>query len=248
LSGKKIIWDFRTSDIANGGEGAPLSPFFHFACTKLLDLQETVAFVNLGGVGNISVVSKNTKTPEEKNSLIAFDTGPANAPINDFVFSRLGLLYDKNGDLAHRGNVDKRILNNFLNLDFFNRKPPKSLDRNDFSFLSDLVSNLSDEDGAATLTAICIETICLSLTHLPNKPSKWLICGGGRNNRTIIKGLQKRLDAPVLTVEEIGLDGDMLEAQAFGYLAARVVKNLPLSSPTTTGCKSPTIGGRISHP
>ena len=248
LSGKKIIWDFRTSDIDNGGEGAPLSPFFHFACTKFLDIQETVAFVNLGGVGNITVVNKDSQTPEEENSLIAFDTGPANAPINDFVFSRLGFLYDKNGDLAHRGNVDKRIVDNFVKLDFFNRKPPKSLDRNDFYFLSELVSHLSDEDGAATLTAICIETICMSLKHLPNKPSRWFICGGGRNNRTIIKGLQKRLNAPVLTVEEVGLDGDMLEAQAFGYLAARVVNNLPLSSPTTTGCKRPTIGGRISKP
>ena len=150
--------------------------------------------------------------------------------------------------MAHRGNVDKRIVDNFLKLDFFNRKPPKSLDRNDFYFLSELVSNLSDEDGAATLTAICIETICMSLKHLPYKPSRWFICGGGRNNQTIIKGLQKRLNAPVLTVEEVGLDGDMLEAQAFGYLAARVVNNLPLSSPTTTGCKRPTIGGRISKP
>ena len=186
--------------------------------------------------------------PEEKNSVIAFDTGPANAPINDFMFSRLGLSCDVNGDLAQRGKINKKIVDTVLNLNFFNKKPPKSLDRNDFSTVSELVSDLSNEDGAATLTAICVEAIIAAQKHLPSIPSRWLICGGGRKNRTIIRALQKRLENPVTSVDEEGLDGDMLEAQAFGYLAARVVNDLPLTSPTTTGCDNPTYGGKISQP
>ena len=248
LSGKKVIWDFRSSDMINGGQGAPLAPFFHFACVKLLKIKETVAFVNLGGVGNISLINSKMNLPEEKNSVIAFDTGPANAPINDFMFSRLGLSCDVNGDLAQRGKINKKIVDTVLNLNFFNKKPPKSLDRNDFSTVSELVSDLSNEDGAATLTAICVEAIIAAQKHLPSIPSRWLICGGGRKNRTIIRALQKRLENPVTTVDEEGLDGDMLEAQAFGYLAARVVNDLPLTSPTTTGCDNPTYGGKISQP
>ena len=122
------------------------------------------------------------------------------------------------------------------------------MDRNDFSTVSELVSGLSNEDGAATLTAICVEAIIAAQKHLPSIPSRWLICGGGRKNRTIIRALQKRLENPVTTVDEEGLDGDMLEAQAFGYLAARVVNDLPLTSPTTTGCDNPTYGGKISQP
>lgn len=246
--GKKVIWDFRTADIVNGGEGAPLAPFFHFACAKLLNIEEAVAFVNLGGVSNISVINKDMENPEDKGAVIAFDTGPANAPINDFMMNRLGKPFDKNGFIAQSGIINKEILNNFLDLDYFKRKPPKSLDRNDFSFIMDLTSKLSTKDGVATLTAICVETIVLSQKHLPIKPLIWLISGGGRHNKAIMDSLKNRLNGTVMKVEDIGLDGDMIEAQAFGYLAARVINNLPTSGPSTTGCSNPTIGGRISKP
>jgi len=248
LSNKRVIWDFRTADVVAGGQGAPLAPFFHFACAKTLNISEKLAFVNLGGVGNISLINTNISSPDMNNAVIAFDTGPANAPLNDFILNRTGQLYDLNGALALSGNINQDILNSFMKSDFFNKKPPKSLDRNSFSMIQDLVSTLSDADGAATLTAICIESIYAAQLHLKHKPYRWLICGGGRHNIAIMNGLKQRLDRPVDPVESIGLNGDMLEAQAFGYLAARVVNNLSLSSPTTTGCLRPTKGGVISDP
>ena len=248
LSNKRVIWDFRTADLVAGGQGAPLAPFFHFACAKTLNISEKLAFVNLGGVGNISLINTNISSPDMNNAVIAFDTGPANAPLNDFILNRTGQLYDLNGALALSGNINQDILNSFMKSDFFNKKPPKSLDRNSFSMIQDLVSTLSDADGAATLTAICIESIYAAQLHLKHKPYRWLICGGGRHNIAIMNGLKQRLDRPVDPVESIGLNGDMLEAQAFGYLAARVVNNLSLSSPTTTGCLRPTKGGVISDP
>ena len=249
LSNKRVIWDFRTADVAAGGEGAPLAPFFHFACAKTLNISEKkLAFVNLGGVGNISLIDTNITTPDMINAVIAFDTGPANAPLNDFILERTGQLYDLKGSLALSGNVDQDILSNFMKFNFFNKKPPKSLDRNSFSAIQDLVSTLSDADGAATLTAICVESVYAAQSHLKYKPYRWLISGGGRHNIAIMTGLRQRLDQPVDPVESVGLNGDMLEAQAFGYLAARVVNNLSLSSPTTTGCLRPTKGGVISDP
>jgi anhydro-N-acetylmuramic acid kinase len=247
-SGKRVVWDFRTDDVAAGGEGAPLAPFFHFACAKVLGMHAPVAVVNLGGVGNVTFVDPSKFSPESKGALLAFDTGPANAPINDFILERTGRSFDKDGALALAGTVNVDVLETFFQSPYFERMPPKSLDRNDFSHILDLVTGLSDEDGAATLTAICVSSIYAAQAHLPRDPARWLICGGGRHNPSIMNGLRNRLGQPVDPVEVVGFDGDMFEAQAFGYLAARVVAGLPTSSETTTGCSSPICGGRVSEP
>jgi anhydro-N-acetylmuramic acid kinase len=247
-SGKPVVWDFRSDDVAAGGEGAPLAPFFHFACAKVLGMHAPVALVNLGGVGNVTFVDPSKTAPEKAGAVLAFDTGPANAPINDFLLERMGQSFDKDGALALSGTVNTDVLAAFFKSDYFERIPPKSLDRNDFTNIQQLVSELSDSDGAATLTAICVASVYAAQAHIPRDPSRWLVCGGGRHNPAIMNGLRNRLDQPVDPVEVVGFDGDMFEAQAFGYLAARVVAGLPTSSETTTGCRSPICGGRISEP
>ena len=246
--GARVVWDFRSDDVAAGGEGAPLAPFFHFACAKALGMFSSVAFLNLGGVGNISFVDASKPSPELEGAVLAFDTGPANAPINDFILERTGQQYDKDGALALSGRVNAEALEAFFTSAYFERTPPKSLDRNDFSNIQDLVKDMSDADGAATLTAICVASVYAAQAHIPRDPSRWLVCGGCRHNPAIMNGLRNRLDQPVDPVEVVGFDGDMFEAQAFGYLAARVVAGLPTSSQTTTGCEAPVSGGRISDP
>lgn len=247
-SGKRVVWDFRTADVQAGGEGAPLAPFFHFACAKVLGMRTPVAFVNLGGVGNISFVDPTQRGPDAPNAVIAFDTGPANAPLNDFILARTGENFDQDGKLALAGDVDLGAMEAFFKSDYFAKAPPKSLDRNDFSGIQELVADMSDANGAATLTAICVASVFAAQAHLPRDPSRWLICGGGRHNPAIMNGLRNRLDQSVDPVEAVGFDGDMFEAQAFGYLAARVAEGLVTSSPTTTGCPEPVCGGQISTP
>jgi anhydro-N-acetylmuramic acid kinase len=247
-TGKQVVWDFRSADVAAGGQGAPLAPFFHHACAKQLGMQRMVAFVNLGGVGNVTLVNGSKFSPEGPDALLAFDTGPANAPVNDLMQKRLGKNYDKGGVIAAKGTVHTEILEVVFENEYFSKTPPKSLDRNDFAKIEDLISDLSTEDAAATLTALASSCVYASQMHFPNDPFRWLICGGGRHNETLMNTLRRSLTASVEPVEDVGLDGDMLEAQAFAYLAVRVLRGLPTSSPTTTGCNAPTCGGIISDP
>ncbi len=244
--GKQVVWDFRTADMKAGGQGAPLAPFFHHACARQLGLQRPVAFLNLGGVGNVTLVDGAKYSPEGPEALLAFDTGPANAPINDLVSARLGQDYDKDGNIAARGIVNTDVLEQVFQNDYFLRKPPKSLDRNSFTELDGLINPLSVEDAAATLTALAASCAYAAQMHFTRDPYRWLICGGGRKNISLMNALRQRLGDRVEAVETVGLDGDMLEAQAFGYLAVRVLRGLPTSSPTTTGCKQPVSGGVIS--
>lgn len=245
---KQVVWDFRSADMAAGGQGAPLAPFFHHACARQLGMQQLVAFVNLGGVGNVTLVDGSKYSPEGGKALLAFDTGPANAPINDLMTARLGLGYDEDGAIAAKGVVNTAVLEQVFQDKYFSTKPPKSLDRNSFSQLHALVTPLSDEDAAATLTALAASCVYAAQMHFSDDPFRWLISGGGRKNTSLMNGLKQRLDQPVDAVEAVGLNGDMLEAQAFGYLAVRVLRGLPTSSPTTTGCKEPVCGGMISEP
>ncbi len=247
-TGKRVVWDFRTQDMQAGGQGAPLAPFFHHACARQLGMQRPVAFVNLGGVGNVTLVDGSKYSPERADALIAFDTGPANAPINDLLFARLGLPYDKDGAIAAKGTVHTDILEKIFENKYFLKEPPKSLDRNSFMEISALVEPLSTEDAAATLTALAASCVYAAQMHFPYDPYRWLICGGGRHNISLMNALRQRLGDRVEACEVVGLDGDMLEAQAFGYLAVRVLYGLPTSSPTTTGCKEPVSGGMISNP
>lgn len=245
--GCTVVWDFRSNDVELGGEGAPLAPFFHWACAKWIGADAPLAFLNLGGVGNLTWVDPASARPEDPGALLAFDTGPANAPINDLMMERRGLAYDKGGALASRGQVVDGALELFLEEGYFRKMPPKSLDRNDFSLMLDLVRELDDADAAATMTAMAAAAVMQGMEHCPVPPDRLLVTGGGRHNPVMMAMLQSALDCPVQPVEAVGLNGDMLEAQAFAYLAVRVMRGLPTSAPGTTGVRAPVGGGQISR-
>lgn len=252
-SGRPVVWDFRSEDVRRGGEGAPLAPFFHWACADWAAAgghlpRRPVAFLNLGGVGNITWVDPAAAAPEGEGACLAFDTGPANAPINDLMRARRRASRDEGGALALAGQADQAVLAAFAAHPHFDRPPPKSLDRDAFGDLAAAVADLADADAAATLVAALAEAVGQGWRWLPTSPELVLVCGGGRHNRAIMAALAARLPAEVLPVEAAGLDGDMLEAQAFGWLAARVMAGLPTSGPATTGAPEPVCGGRISHP
>lgn len=245
---RPVIWDFRSNDMEMGGQGAPLAPFFHFACAKRIKAKAPLAFLNLGGVGNVTWVDPARSAPEDEGALLAFDTGPANAPINDLVAARLGFECDLDGELAANGAVDEALVTAFLQRGYFHRIPPKSLDRNDFADILELVSALPDADAAATLTAIAAASVAKGMEHCPTPPERVLVSGGGRHNPVMMTMLEVLLECPVQPVEDAGLDGDMLEAQAFAYLAVRVLRGLPTSAPMTTGVGAAIGGGKVSRP
>lgn len=243
-----VVWDFRSSDVELGGQGAPLAPFYHFALAKHIRATAPLAFLNLGGVGNLTWIDPQHDRPEVPGALLAFDTGPANAPLNDLIQSRYGAAFDRDGALAASGTVDDAIVSDFLQHPYFFRMPPKSLDRDAFKALSKAVADLPDADAAATLCAATAMSVALSVDHCPSAPQRVLVAGGGRKNPTMMAMIAAGLDCPVAPVEDVGLDGDMLEAQAFAYLAVRVARGLPTSCPSTTGVRAAVSGGVISRP
>lgn len=243
-----VVWDFRSSDVQLGGQGAPLAPFFHHALARMIGAKGPICFLNLGGVGNLTWVDPTFDAPEIDGALIAFDTGPANAPINDAMMRRLGEPFDKDGALAAKGTPNEEILSDFLASRYFQIMPPKSLDRNAFQDLSRAVEDLSNEDAIATLTTAVALSVGEAMQHLPTPPGEVLVTGGGRLNTTMMQMLGATLDCPVLLVEDRGLNGDMLEAQAFAFLAVRVANGLPTSCPGTTGVSAAVCGGTISRP
>lgn len=245
---RPVVWDFRSSDVALGGQGAPLAPFFHFALAKYIGASEPIAFLNLGGVGNLTWVDPSHPSPDVPGALLAFDTGPANAPMNDLIRARLGRDRDEGGALAAKGRVKKPLLDRFLQHPYFFRIPPKSLDRNDFAALSQAVKTLSTESALATLTAAAAEAVAKGAEHFPKPIEHLLVTGGGRHNATLMKAIKRRFSCPVEPVEAAGLDGDMLEAQAFAFLAVRVQRGLSTSCPSTTGVPALVGGGQISRP
>ena len=247
--GLPVVWDFRSEDMQHGGQGAPLAPFYHFALARMLEISEPIAFLNIGGVANLTWLDPSREAPESPGACLAFDTGPGNAPINDLCQARLNAPLDQDGRLTSAGNVDAGILNRLLEHGgYFSKKPPKSLDRSAFSeWLSEVVA-CSPDDAAATLAAGVAQAIAIGLTHCPNVPSRVLVSGGGRKNPGLMALVAEALDCPVFPVEQAGMDGDMLEAQAFAYLAARVRSRLPTSAPGTTGAAKPVCGGTISEP
>ena len=245
---KPVVWDFRSADVRLGGEGAPLAPFFHFALAQYIKATEPLVFLNLGGVGNLTWIDPVVKEPHVDGALLAFDTGPANAPLNDMMQTRRGEACDVDGKLAQSGVVDESIIEQFLNHPYFYKIPPKSLDRDDFADLTAKVADLSDADAAATLTAAAAMSVAHSISHCPAPPKRVLVTGGGRRNPTLMAMLAASLDCAVVPVEDVGLDGDMLEAQAFAYLAVRVARGLPTSCQNTTGVKAAVSGGTLSRP
>lgn len=246
MTSQKVVWDFRSEDMNAGGQGAPLAPFFHHALARLSGLSEPVAFLNLGGVANVTWVDPSVTKPEVDGALLAFDTGPANALIDDFVAKSTGQAYDKDGALASKGRIHQPVLDELSRVDYLNMAPPKSLDRDDFVQLVAHLEGMSPEDGAATLTEVTAVCIGRALPFLPSIPARWFACGGGRHNATMMRTISDNVGCAVEPVEALGFDGDMLEAQAFAWLAVRVMRGLPTSAPSTTGCKSPVSGGTIS--
>lgn len=231
-TGIDVINDMRAADVAAGGQGAPLLPLYHQARTH--DLEKPAAILNIGGVANVTWIGKD-------GEILAFDTGPGNALIDDWVQKHLGRPCDENGLLARQGSVDPDILDRYLSHPYFAAKPPKSLDRNQWNTAP--CEKLSATDGAATLTAFTVESIARALDFLPDTPKIWYVTGGGRQNSFLMEALQKRLNVPVLSVDTLGWNGDSIEAEGFAYLAVRSLLKLPLSVPGTTGVKKPVTGG-----
>ena len=246
--GYRVAWDFRTADVAAGGQGAPLAPFYHFALAKWIKADAPIAFLNLGGVGNITWVDPRCDDPADPAALMAFDTGPANAPMNDFMMTRQGVEYDEGGAFAGQGQADQGIVAAFLDGAYFGKAAPKSLDRNAFTELSQAAAELGDADAMATLAQAVIGSVVAGCALCPTMPRQLLVTGGGRHNNTVMSGLAQALSCTVSPVEDVGLDGDMLEAQAFAYLAVRTARGLPISSPQTTGVHRPMPGGKIAIP
>lgn len=246
--GKPVVWDFRSADVQMGGEGAPLAPFYHFALAKKMRADAPLAILNLGGVANLTWIDPSLPHPESDGALLAFDTGPANAPVNDLMQARLGHAYDLDGALAAMGTVDQSVIDAFLNHPYFFRMPPKSLDRDAFAGLVSAVADLSDADAAATLTMACAASVAHGMQACPVPPSQILVTGGGRCNPTLMRMIAQACTVPVATIEDAGFDGDMLEAQAFAFLAVRVAKGLPTSASGTTGVGAAIGGGTVSRP
>ena len=235
LTGCAVIGDFRSADVAAGGEGAPLAPLYHAALAA--SLARPLAVLNLGGVGNVTWIG------EAETDILAFDTGPGNAMLDDWVRRHTGQAADIDGALAHRGRVSAAHVTRFLAAPYFAKKPPKSLDRDDFAaFMPD---GLDTADGAATLTEMTAAAVTAARTHFPAPAREFLVTGGGRHNPAMMAALTRLLGVPVRPVDAVGWDGDALEAQAFAYLAIRSACGLPLSLPTTTGAPTPMCGGRL---
>jgi len=241
--GVPVAWDFRSADVAAGGQGAPLAPVYHQALlrrgTTEAELGSRVAVLNLGGVANISWWDGN-------DQLVAFDTGPANAPVNDWVAQHTNEKMDVDGKIAANGNVDNTVLTTLLEHPYLVTRPPKSLDRFDFSASMAQGQNL--ENGAALLTAFSAAAVGKALDLLPVRPTTLVLCGGGRHNPTLVKAIEHYAGVASVNADDIGWRGDAIEAECFAFLAERVVRNLPLSFPSTTGVREPTIGGLLSYP
>ena len=241
--GWPVVWDFRSADVRLGGQGAPLAPFYHHALARYLGLTAPVVFLNLGGVANVTWLDPAIPAPE--HACLAFDCGPANAPMDDYCATRLARARDEGGALAGRGIAAEDRLQAYARHEYFRRIPPKSLDR--AAPVPD-VGGLAPEDALATLAAGVATGVALAFEHFPAPPARMLVCGGGRHNATLMAMIAAGCDCPVDPVEAAGADGDMIEAQAFAYLAARVARGLPTSAPGTTGVAAPVGGGTLSRP
>lgn len=234
--GIPVVGDLRLADMAAGGEGAPLVPVYHQALS--LGLLQPLCFLNIGGVSNLTYVDGST--------LIAFDIGPGNALLDDWIRRHQAGDHDRNGEISAKGRVDPAWLEKALSHPFFERSGPKSLDRNAFALDLDQATSL--EDGAATLAAFTAAAVARSVSLLPSDPKLWIVCGGGRLNPTLMRELGERLNGEVVPSDNFDIDGDALEAQAMAFLGARLKAGLPTSYPETTGAREPVVGGRLFAP
>jgi anhydro-N-acetylmuramic acid kinase len=239
-----VVDDFRIEDVKAGGEGAPLAPVYHAARMADAKVDLPVAVLNIGGVANVTWIG------EGEGNIIAFDTGPGNALMDDWIKSRTGKPYDEDGRYAAHGTPIEQMLREWSAHPYFTRKPPKSLDRDQWDIaalgqVTQNMENISTEDGAATLLRFSGDMIARSVEHMPQAPKAWYACGGGRHNKALMKYLNEKLDGTVKTVDDLGWNGDATEAECFGYLAVRKLLDLPISFPGTTGVMQPMTGGKI---
>lgn len=236
LVGIDVVYDLRAADCAAGGQGAPLAPVYHRALAAKLP-ERPVVVLNIGGVANITWIGRD-------GTLLAFDTGPGNAMIDDWMTRCRGVSRDEDGALAAAGRVHDDYVMQYLRHSYFGEPPPKSLDRNAFPL--ELVEGLSPEDGAATLTAFTAASIARAREHFPEQPQLWVVSGGGRRNKTLMAMIAGCVEAAVAPVEAAGMDGDAMEAEAWAYLAVRSLKGLPITFPGTTGVPRPLTGGVLA--
>jgi len=240
--GIPVVYDFRAADVAAGGQGAPLAPVFHCALVRQLSRKPPIAVLNLGGVANVTYIDGDT--------LIACDTGPGNALLDDFLRLRTGHPLDTDGRKAAAGTVDEGMIARLLQHPFFAAPPPKSLDRNDFrGLVGDTLDGIGVENGAATLTALTAAAVAAIVPHLPRAPASWIAAGGGARNPTLMRMLAERLaPARIESAHDAGWSIDSLEAQAFAFLAVRSLRGLPITFPGTTGVPQPMTGGVLARP
>lgn len=247
-TGLSVVWDMRANDMALGGQGAPLAPVYHRALARNLpppfNAHWPVAFVNIGGIANISWIDSN-------GTIMAFDTGPGNALIDQWVTAHAGIPFDQDGLIASEGQVIEPLAGQIMENDYFRQTTPKSLDRGDFVLPPPDAASL--EDGARTFAHVTGATIVQACEHLPHVPKLWVVCGGGRKNKAIMEELQQAATArddgaKVVVAEQAGFDGDMIEAQAWAYLAIRSLRGLNLTWPKTTGATEAASGGIIARP
>jgi len=236
LLGIDVVYDLRAADIAAGGQGAPLVPVYHRALAEFDEAP--IAFLNIGGVANVTWVGSD-------GSLIAFDTGPGNAQIDDFVAARTGQAFDRDGALSASGKADTKTVARFLQQAYFKLPPPKSLDRGAMAI--DIPSSMSTADGAATLAVCAALAVDKARDWFPERSKSWIVCGGGRHNVGVMQSLSAALMIKPQTAEAVGLNGDSMEAEAWAYLAVRSLRGLPISFPMTTGVPTPMTGGVLAR-
>ena len=237
--GVAVVDGFRLADVVAGGQGAPLAPLYHAA--RAASLERPLAVLNLGGVGNVTWLG-------EAGDILAFDTGPGSALMDDVARARLGLDFDRDGAIAARGTVRTPALAAAMTSPYLSKMPPKSLDRNEFHGALEGLEDAAPADAMATLAALTVGTVAAARVHFPALPRRWLVCGGGRRNTWLMAQMRSALGVPVEPVEAVGWDGDLLEAECFAYLAVRSLQGLPLSLPGTTGAPRPMPGGLLHTP
>ena len=235
-----VVNDFRRYDVENGGQGAPLVPVYHQSLFHGTKDQFPVALINFGGVANITWIGG-----ESPDQLMAFDTGPANALLDDWIRSKTDYIYDQDGMFSAKGTVHQKLVDKWMDNKYFDLLPPKSLDRDDFNV--DEVTALSIEDGAATLCAFSVAALKVASKQCPTAVKNWYVCGGGVHNPTIMTMLNNALEGDVRPVSSLGYNGDYIEAEAFAYLAIRRLYDLPITFPGTTGISKPSPGGILNN-
>ncbi len=242
-TGIPVVYDMRANDMAHGGQGAPLVPAYHAALAGRFQQEgQTVCFVNIGGISNLTYVGVDGR-------IAAFDSGPGNTLIDQWVEMQTGKTYDPGGEIAGRGQVVADIAARYLGSPFFQGNIRRSLDRGDFKPLVDGEASL--EDGARTLAHVAAASIVKSAGYLPESPSVYIVCGGGRLNGTIMAefaDMAGKRGSAVMSAEQAGFDGDAMEAEAWAYLAVRSLEGLPLTYPGTTGVSQPVTGGVLAEP